>query len=42
MLIGVGACTWASGSHVWNGNDGSLTQKPIKKSRKIHSWIDRP
>ena len=35
MLIGVGAWTWASGNQVWNGNDGSLMQKPIRKSTKI-------
>ena len=32
----VGASVWASGSHVWSGNIGTLTAKPRKKARKIH------
>ena len=32
----VGASVWASGSHVWNGNIGTLTAKPRKNARKIH------
>ena len=28
----VGACTWASGSHVWTGTLGILVAKPISKS----------
>ena len=39
MLIGVGASTCASGSQVWNGNDGSLTMKPMKNRTKTHHWI---
>ena len=31
----VGASVWASGSHVWNGNIGTLMAKPTKKPRKI-------
>ena len=30
----VGACTWASGSHVWSGHIGILTAKAIKNARK--------
>src|SRR6185436_3176832 len=32
----VGASVWASGSHVWNGNIGTLIEKPRKNARKIH------
>ena len=32
----VGASVCASGSHVWNGNIGTLTAKPRKNARKIH------
>src|SRR6266851_792001 len=32
----VGASVWASGSHVWNGNIGTLIANPRKKARKIH------
>ena len=42
MLIGVGAWTWASGSQVWKGKDGSLMQKPRKNSPKIHCWMFGP
>ncbi len=31
----VGASTCASGSHVWNGNIGTLIAKPKKKAKKI-------
>ena len=34
MLIGVGACTCASGNQVWNGNDGNFTANPMKNSTK--------
>ena len=34
MLIGVGASTWASGSHVWNGKIGILTAKPMYSRTK--------
>ena len=42
MLIGVGASTWASGNHVWNGNEGSLMQKPMKNRTKITRWNVAP
>src|SRR5215472_7303192 len=32
----VGASVCASGSHVWNGNIGTLIAKPKKNARKIH------
>src|SRR5205809_1962788 len=32
----VGASVCASGSHVWNGNIGTLIAKPRKNARKIH------
>src|SRR6266702_2793086 len=34
----VGASTWASGSHVWNGNIGTLIAKPRKKARNTQNW----
>src|SRR3954454_5858431 len=37
----VGACVWASGSQVWNGNIGTLMAKPMNKPPKIHSWVLR-
>src|SRR5499433_3799322 len=30
----VGASVWASGSHVWNGNIGTLIANPKKKAKK--------
>src|SRR5919109_2626878 len=33
----VGASTWASGSHVWNGNIGTLIANPRKKARKTQN-----
>ena len=30
----VGASVWASGSHVWKGNIGTLIAKPKKKAKK--------
>ena len=39
MLIGVGAWTWASGSQVWNGNDGSLMMNPIRNRTKTQLWM---
>ena len=33
----VGASTCASGSHVWNGNIGTLKAKARKKAAKSHS-----
>jgi hypothetical protein len=32
--IGVGACTWASGSQVWNGKQGILIAKAMNKNQK--------
>src|SRR6478736_5302193 len=32
----VGASVCASGSHVWNGNIGTLMAKPRKNARKTH------
>ena len=32
----------ASGSHVWNGNIGTLTAKPINMPAKIQICTDRP
>src|SRR5207249_8817043 len=32
----VGASVCASGSHVWNGNIGTLIAKPRKNARKTH------
>src|ERR1700730_16879338 len=34
----VGASVCASGSHVWNGNLGTLIAKPRKKARNTHHW----
>src|ERR1700741_287093 len=34
----VGAWTWASGSHVWNGHIGTLIAKARKNARKANSW----
>src|SRR4029078_12214861 len=34
----VGAWTWASGSHVWNGHIGTLIAKARKNARKAKSW----
>ena len=36
----VGASTWASGSHVWNGQTGTLMAKPTKKAKKAR--LERP
>ena len=33
--IGVGASTCASGSHVWNGNIGTLMAKPMNRPTKM-------
>ena len=35
----VGASVCASGSHVWNGNIGTLTANATPKARNIHSWV---
>ncbi len=32
----VGASTWASGSHVWNGHSGTLIAKATVNARKNH------
>ena len=37
----VGACVWASGSQVWNGNIGTLTPKPMNMPPKISNWLLR-
>src|SRR5450756_875741 len=34
----VGASVWASGSHVWKGNIGTLIAKPKKKAKKSQTW----
>src|SRR5947207_10912988 len=34
----VGAWTWASGSHVWNGNIGTLIANARKNARKAKIW----
>src|ERR1700731_3251245 len=34
----VGASTCASGSHVWNGNSGTLIANATVKARNGHSW----
>src|SRR5664279_4560516 len=33
----VGASVWASGSHVWNGNIGTLMAKARKNAKNSHS-----
>ena len=37
-LPAVGASTWAAGSHVWNGNIGTLIAKEMKNAAKIQPW----
>ena len=37
----VGACVWASGSHVWNGNIGTFTAKPMNMPAKIQMAVLR-
>src|SRR3989304_5723869 len=34
----VGASTWASGSHVWNGNIGTLKANASAKAANIQNW----
>jgi hypothetical protein len=34
----VGASVCASGSHVWNGNIGTLMANPRKNARNTHHW----
>src|SRR5512135_725859 len=34
----VGASTCASGSHVWNGNIGTLIANPMKNAQKSQIW----
>jgi hypothetical protein len=34
----VGASTWASGSHVWNGNIGTLNANASAKAANIQNW----
>src|ERR1035438_9160656 len=38
-LAAVGASVCASGSHVWNGNMGTLTAKPTKNAQNTHHCI---
>lgn len=36
----VGASTWASGNHIWNGGIGIFVEKPIKNSNQtIICWV---
>ena len=35
----VGASVCASGSHVWNGNMGTLMAKPMNRPAKMSSWV---
>ncbi len=35
---GVGACTWASGSHVWTGTTGTFTAKPANMAANATSF----
>src|ERR687896_1849092 len=37
----VGASVCASGSHVWNGNIGTFTAKPMNMPAKIHTAVVR-
>ena len=37
----VGASVCASGSHVWNGNIGTLMPKPMNKPAKMIAWVPR-
>ena len=36
----VGASVWASGSHVWSGNSGTLTAKATAKPRNSQRAVD--
>ena len=36
----VGASVWASGSHVWTGNSGTLTAKATAKARNSQRPVD--
>ncbi len=38
----VGACVWASGSHVCTGNSGIFTAKAAVKPRKSHRPVAEP
>ena len=38
MLIGVGASTWASGSHEWSGTIGTLTANPTNSRANSRYW----
>ena len=35
----VGACVWASGNQVWNGNIGTLMPKPMNMPPKIQMAV---
>ena len=37
----MGAWVWASGSHVWNGNIGTLMPKPMNMPPKISTCVDK-
>ena len=41
-LPAVGASTWASGSHVWNGNIGTLMAKASAKAKNMRSCARPP
>ena len=40
--MAVGASTWASGSHVWNGKRGTLIAKPMKRPMNMRTRISNP
>ena len=35
----VGACTWASGNHVWKGINGTFIQNESANAKNSHIWI---
>ena len=40
--MAVGASTWASGSHVWNGKRGTLMAKPMNRPRNRRMRTSNP
>ena len=40
--MAVGASTWASGSHVWNGKSGTLMAKPMNRPRNRRMRTSNP
>ena len=34
LYVDVGASTWASGNHVWNGHIGNFTANELKKANQ--------